>query len=1172
MIRDSQCIHFNERTFVFQSINKNTAVTNNLYSAKINLMRKLITLSLLSFFLYAAGMAQQVSRVEDSPFKASAKPDTLYYTGKSMTESETFATGSLSGILARTKPMIMQWQYFHQEIVRESGLGYKIFDTYSNDFTGLLRFFAKRLNGYILCDPKSASSNVAASLSGILNAVAIPTDIEAKAIAVGLTKVLDVTGKDELWALANYKNQLNKDLAFFQSPDNWLGLVDYSAYTGGIRFYDPSINGALADSVYNFLNPGAMFYGWWVSEDGSVGKMSQKSFKIIPCGGLKNLATFTNLDVPIQKQKESVTPYKVEPGVHTVCFVISDGDNIGWVAGAGYWDAWIWKNDNQSRMNLGFTLSPALCELTPLIYNDLINGLQTTPEGRSVAVASPSGLGYYFPSLSPNQPFHCEQLNKFMKKADMSIVNVIDNDNGLHDPTEYLKQSNIDALFYYTYGAQYTGMKGKISWYKGKPSIGGRFTFWGNSEDRSAITQERVAQSLANVLNSQSTSIYTEAGYSLIPVHIWTENPTDVLNLINKLGPKVRVVAPDEFVWLIKKNLGNLPMGTGAGLKAEYFKGTDFDTLSFAKIDKKIDFEWLKSPVSTSDNFSVRWSGQIQPLYSEEYTFSITSGDGARLTIDGTVLFDSLQATGSTTKVGKITLVAGQKHDIVVEYRSTGSKPGCMLEWESASHPRQVVPFTQLYSGPLSTTGVVTVYKDKDRKGFSAGLKIGSYTTAQLIEKGILQDEISSIKLMEGFKAIAYSNDNFTGDSLIITAGIDTLSNYLMSDNTTAWDDNIASVKIKANGDTTLTGAFFLKNKRSGFYMEVAGGITSTDYNTNIRQYSYANSYNQVFQLVHQGDGVYKIMARHSKMVLTVAKMGEENANVHQWKYHGSASQEFIIVAAAANTMKLISTYSGMVVNVTNNTVGGNVQMNTNSFQLGSMWTLVRTVNREGTGSGLKADYYNGKSFNTFKLSRIDPQVLFNWGTLSPAALLPIDNFSVRWTGSVEPRFTGTYTFDLTSDNGRKLWVNDQLIIDKWTSDWGVTYSGTISLKEMTKYNIKVEYFEEAGGADIRLEWSSNFELKEVIPQSQLYPEMIVSALPSLGNAAIFPYPNPVKNILHINGLDAPASIVIYDAQGKKVLEDFGTSVNTDLLSGGFYFLHLQLNGKSQSFKFIKEK
>lgn len=1131
-------------------------------------MRRLFTFLIFSVLIYSGSNAQQVSRVENSPFPGSTKPDTLYYTSNSMAESEIFATGSLSGILAKKKPMILQWQYFHHEIVRESGLGFKIFDTYSNDFAGLLRFFAKRLNGYILCDPKSASANVAASLSGILNAVAIPTDIEGKAKLAGLTKVLDVTGKNELWAIQNYRNQLNKDVAFFQANDSWLGLVDYTAYTGGIRFYDPSITGALADSVYNFLNPGAMFYGWWVSEDGTVGRLSQKSFKIIPSGGLKNLATFTNLDVPIKKQKEIVTPFKVVPNVHTVCFVITDGDHIGWVAGAGYWDAWIWKNDNQSRMNLGFTLSPALCELTPLIYNDIINGLQTTPEGRNVAVASPSGLGYYFPSLSPNQPFHCEQLNKFMKKADMSIVNVIDSDNGLHNPNEYLKQSNIDALFYYTYGAQYTGMKGKISWYKGKPSIGGRFTFWGNSSDRSAPTQERVAQSLANVLNSQSTNINSEAGYSLVPVHIWTENPTDVMNLIGKLGPNVRVVAPDEFVWLIKKNLGKLPMGTGNGLKAEYFKGSDFDTLAITKIDKKIDNEWLNTPVAKSENFSVRWSGQIQPLYSEEYTFLLTSGDGAKLTINGTTLFDSMQETGISTKTGKITLAAGEKYDIVVEYRSTGTNRTCMLEWESVSQLRQVVPFTQFYASPLSTAGVVTVYTDKGNSGFSAGLKIGSYTTARLNELGIQQNEISSVKLMEGFKAIAYLNDNFGGDSLVITSTADSLSTTLMSDNTSNWDDKIASIKILANGDTTLAGAYFLKNRRSALYMDVNG----TGYNSNVRQYSLSNSFNQVFQFIHLGNGVYEIMARHSKMALTVAKMGfEENSNVHQWLYHGSESQKFIVVPSPIlDSYKFISTYTGMAITVSNNNAGGNVQMNTNNSQLGSLWGLIKTTNREGTGNGLKGEYYNGKTLSSLRLTRIDPQVKFNWGESAPSPLLPIDNFSVRWTGAVEPRFTGVYTFYLTSDNGRRLWVNDQLIIDKWLTDYDVTYTGTITLKEMTKYNIKVEYFEEIGGANINLEWSSMFEARETIPQSQLYSEMIINSLPAQGNAGLYPYPNPVKDVLYISGLEQPALIEIFNSQGKKVSETTGTSIHTGMLSPGLYLLNLKQDGKSQSFKFVK--
>ncbi|MBN2766091.1 MAG: RICIN domain-containing protein [Paludibacteraceae bacterium] len=1131
-------------------------------------MQKLFTLLLFCSLFQLVLLAQNVSRIDNTPFPGTNKPDTLFYTGKSMTDSEVFATGSLSGILARTKPMIMQWQYFHQEIVRESNPGIKILDTYSNNFQGLLNFFAGRLDGYILCDAKSTSANVAATLSGILNAVAIPANIESKAKAAGLSMLLDVRGKDEIWAISNYGDRINKNFAFSESLDNWLGLVDYTAYTGGIRYFDQNINGTLAQSVYNFMNPGAYFFGWWVSEYEMIEKLSTKGFKMLPSGGLKNLATHTNIDVPIVKQKEPLIPFKVVPNVHTVCFVITDGDHIGWVAGAGYWDQWIWKSDNQSRLNLGFTVTPALSELTPIIYNDIINGLQTTPEGRNVAIAAPSGAGYYFPGLSPNHAQHCVELNNFMRKADMSIVNVIDIDNGTHNPAEYLKQKYIDALFYYSYGAQYTGKKGKISWYKGKPSIGARFAFWGNSEDNSAATQERVAQNMANILNSQSTNIYSEAGYSLIPVHIWTEKPHDVVNLISKLGPNVRVVAPDEFVWLVKKNVARLPVGDGFGLKAEYFNNRISENATHTRIDKKIDFEWgEKSPVEgiENDNFSVRWTGQIQALYSEEYNLFLNSDDGVKLTIDGQTLIDATEETGKSERNATFTFTAGNKYDIQLEYTEKSGDASCIFEWESPSQIRQIVPFTQLYANPLPTKGLVTVFKDEKQNGFSAGLKIGNYNSSQLTEKGITANEISSIQINEGFKAILYSADNFTGDSLILTTSTDSLTDK-------NWDNKTMSVRIKANGVTDIKGAYLIKNRRNGFYMNVGNSASATGYNTNIYQYSLTRANNQIFQFEHLGDGIYKIMARHSKMVLTVAKMGyEENANIHQWKYHDSGSQKFIAVATnVPGNYKFISIYSGMVVNAATNTSGGNIQMNSNLNQFSAMWSLIETTNREGDGDGLNGDYYAGKNFTLLRYSRIDPQINFNWGESNPGSPIANDNFSVRWTGFIQPRYNGTYTFHITSDNGRRLWIDDKLIIDKWISDWDVTYSGTINLTEMKKHKIKIEYFEEAGGANICFEWESNAELREVVPKSQLYSHAEPNATNDITESQINIYPNPTNDKIYFGNLHDEIKYEIFDAQGLKIETNTGTFANTAHLIPGIYFIRFEIDGRHYSAKFLR--
>ncbi|MBN2484399.1 MAG: carbohydrate-binding protein [Bacteroidales bacterium] len=147
------------------------------------------------------------------------------------------------------------------------------------------------------------------------------------------------------------------------------------------------------------------------------------------------------------------------------------------------------------------------------------------------------------------------------------------------------------------------------------------------------------------------------------------------------------------------------------------------------------------------------------------------------------------------------------------------------------------------------------------------------------------------------------------------------------------------------------------------------------------------------------------------------------------------------------------------------------------------------TENEYGAKSnGLYAEYFNGVEFNYPACNRIDNIISFNWGSGSPAGMVNNDKYSVRWTGFIEPLYSEEYTFFITSDNGRRLWINDSLIIDKWVNDWDIEYSGKITLEAGKKYNIKIEYFEFDGGANIKLQWSSASQAKQIIPASQLTP------------------------------------------------------------------------------------
>ncbi|MDB5292307.1 MAG: glycoside hydrolase, partial [Phycisphaerales bacterium] len=96
-------------------------------------------------------------------------------------------------------------------------------------------------------------------------------------------------------------------------------------------------------------------------------------------------------------------------------------------------------------------------------------------------------------------------------------------------------------------------------------------------------------------------------------------------------------------------------------------------------------------------------------------------------------------------------------------------------------------------------------------------------------------------------------------------------------------------------------------------------------------------------------------------------------------------------------------------------------------------------------------------------------------------------HFSARWTGQVQAETTGTYTFSTRSDDGVRLWVNGQLIVNNWTAHGVTQNSGTISLKAGQKYTIKMEYFQNLGTSTAELLWSGPNVPLQAVPKSQLY-------------------------------------------------------------------------------------
>jgi hypothetical protein len=171
----------------------------------------------------------------------------------------------------------------------------------------------------------------------------------------------------------------------------------------------------------------------------------------------------------------------------------------------------------------------------------------------------------------------------------------------------------------------------------------------------------------------------------------------------------------------------------------------------------------------------------------------------------------------------------------------------------------------------------------------------------------------------------------------------------------------------------------------------------------------------------------------------------------------------------------------------------------------GKVWSF--TTMR--AGSGVKGEYYKDTKLETLVLTREDPGINFVWGPNSPDKLVPADNFSVRWTGEFEVPFTSSWTFTASCDDCVRLWVNEQLLFDKWGQQGGVEWTGALDLVAGQKYGIVMEYYENSGDARARLYWStpywlSPYQPKQIIPQGAFsLPVKARSPKPANGAAGV---------------------------------------------------------------------
>ena len=586
--------------------------------------------------------------------------------------------------------------------------------------------------------------------------------------------------------------------------------------------------------------------------------------------------------------------------------------------------------------------------------------------------------------------------------------------------------------------------------------------------------------------------------------------PTD--GVISQVGTQLRI----NGVVVDYRNHGN-------GLLGEFFNNFSQTNRVLARTDAQLNFAWgggSPDPIVSSNNFSARWSGWLVPQYSQTYTLSTVSSNNVRLWINDQLQINNW-GVGPVSNACQVALVANQPAAIRLDYASSGTNSGVQLFWSSPSLAAGLIPSDRLM--PVLGTGLQAEYFDST--GLTNLVMVRTDGTINFnwtnnAPVSLLSSSNLSVR-WTGWLVPKYTETNTL--TLLASQGARLwINNQLLVD---SWNTQVPSNTVQVLLTNSLPVAVRL---------ELFGGgpvPTSQRYEAESGQLlggaavaTQANaSGGQAVNLNSSGKGVqFNSVVATTNLVIRYSCGSVLGGNCSLYtngvllvnkslSWTGSSSTftsvSFNQNIPAGTILKII--YNNVSFYLDYLTLNGSVMSASQSLASLS-WSSPSQPSPEivpaeqwlpPVGNGLAGEYFNRTGLTSRALMRTDAQVNFNWNGVAPDPAIYSNQFSVRWSGWLLPRYSETYTLTTATRDGVRLWLNDQLVINNWVSG-AQTNTCTVALTAGKLAKIRMESFNSSGNGLAQLSWSSPSQALEVIPQSQLIGP---SAPPQPASAAVAP-------------------------------------------------------------------
>jgi len=490
--------------------------------------------------------------------------------------------------------------------------------------------------------------------------------------------------------------------------------------------------------------------------------------------------------------------------------------------------------------------------------------------------------------------------------------------------------------------------------------------------------------------------------------------------------------------------------------KGEYYNNVNLAGNSVAVKDDggtdSLNFNWGAGPPNTgcnltvfADYFSARWTRTVN-FAAGPHRFSVTGDDGVRLWVGGQLRIDKWFLQPPTTYTADVDLFAGN-HEVKLEYYEGGGPGMVLLSWT----PLLTAP-SNLVATAVSASQIDLSWVDNSsvEDGFKIERWTGSgYSNIATVGANVrtysdfgltpISTYYYRVRAYKGPWDSGYSNES----------GATTFCTYAISPFNASFgpDGGPGSISISAAAGCSWSAV-------SNDWWINAGGSGSGNGVVSYWVNNYTEPYGFRGGSITVGGQLFSIGQSGPPLQCDLAP--EICGPGYHW--------DFSLCQCVSNSVGSSSP--------TNSTGGVNSATDVEP-------------------RGLTARYFGNATLGGQPaLDRIDPAVNFNWAGNGPDKLLPADRFSVRWRGQLAAPTSEAYTFYLYSDGGARLWVNNQLVIDRWQSQSEPhTRSAPVELKAGEKAEVRVEYYNARGKAAIHLVWSSASTRKQIIPQRYLFPE-----------------------------------------------------------------------------------